>query len=268
MIRAFVVCLLVSLISHGVSALTLDGEATQGGLLIGKTEPGAMVTLDDKPVPVTPQGDFLIGFGRDAKKEAALSVVYANGKAERRTIKVTPRKYRIQRIDGLPSRKVEPKKQDIERIVAEQKLFRAARARLTPESWFRGGFVWPAKGRISGVYGSQRILNGKPRRPHLGVDVAAPVGTKVFAAADGIVALAHEDMFFTGRTIHIDHGLGLGTVYAHLSRLHVKKGERVKKGQLIGRIGKTGRATGPHLHWGMTLGSVRLDPALVVGEMK
>ncbi len=267
MIRPVVVSLFLLLVPSVASALTLDGKATQGGLMIGRAAPGAKVALDGKPVPLTPGGDFVIGFGRDAGSSAVLTVIHADGRSEKRMIKVAARKYRIQRVDGLPPRKVEPKQQDVARIVAERDLLRAVRARRTPESWFRGGFVWPARGRISGVYGSQRILNGKPRRPHLGVDVAAPEGSKVVAAADGVVALAHEDMFFTGKTVHIDHGLGLGTVYAHLSRLHVKQGDRVKKGQLIGRIGKTGRATGPHLHWGMTLGSVRLDPALVVGKM-
>ena len=248
-------------------ALTLEGAAQQGGLMIGRAAPGATITLDGQKVATTPGGDFVLGFGRDAKPVAQLVVRHKDGKRETRIIAVAARKYKIQRIDGLPKRKVEPKKRDMTRIIAERDQFRRVRARLTPQSWFRSGFVWPVTGRISGVYGSQRILNGKPRSPHLGTDIAAKTGTKVVAAADGVVALAHDGMFFSGKTIHIDHGLGLGTVYAHLSALSVKRGVRVKKGQLIGRIGQTGRATGPHLHWGLTLGTLRLDPALAAGAM-
>ena len=248
-------------------ALTLEGAAQQGGLMIGRAAPGATITLDGQKVATTPGGDFVLGFGRDAKPVAQLVVRHKDGKRETRTIAVAARKYKIQRIDGLPKRKVEPKKRDMTRIIAERDQFRRVRSRLTPQSWFRSGFVWPVTGRISGVYGSQRILNGQPRSPHLGVDIAAKTGTKVVAAADGVVALAHDGMFFTGKTLHIDHGLGLGTVYAHLSRLDVKQGEHVRKGQLIGRIGQTGRATGPHLHWGLTLGALRLDPALAAGKM-
>ena len=265
MIRLLLACLL--LLPTIAQALTLEGVATQGGLMIGRAAPGAIVSLDGQKVATTPGGDFVLGFGRDAKPVAQLVVRYKGGKRETRTIAVAARKYKIQRIDGLPKRKVEPKKRDMTRIIAERDLFRTVRARLTPQSWFRSGFVWPVTGRISGVYGSQRILNGQPRSPHLGTDIAAKTGTKVVAAAAGVVVLAHDGMFFTGKTIHIDHGLGLGTVYAHLSKLHVKQGARVKKGQLIGRIGQTGRATGPHLHWGLTLGALRLDSALVVGPM-
>ena len=273
MIRRLLAGLLVGLLLVPFAAqaltltLTLEGSATQGGLMVGRAAPGATITLNGQPVAVTRAGDFVLGFGRDAKPTATLVLRHPDGRTEKRVIGIKARSYKIQRIDGLPKRKVEPKKRDMTRIVAERDLFRAVRARLTPQSWFRSGFVWPVTGRISGVYGSQRILNGKPRSPHLGTDIAAPTGTNVVAAADGVVALAHDGMFFTGKTIHIDHGLGLGTVYAHLSALGVKQGARVKKGQLIGRIGQTGRATGPHLHWGLTLGALRLDPALAAGPM-
>lgn len=269
MIRLLLACLLLLPTAAQAQslAITLEGAATQGGLMIGRAAPGAIVSLDGRKVATTPGGDFVLGFGRDAKPVAQLVVRHKDGKRETRTIAVAARSYKIQRIDGLPKRKVEPKKQDMTRINAERELFRRARALVTPQSWFRSGFVWPVTGRISGVYGSQRILNGQPRRPHLGTDIAAKTGTKVVAAADGVVALAHDGMFFTGKTLHIDHGLGLGTVYAHLSKLHVKQGARVKKGQLIGRIGQTGRATGPHLHWGLTWGALRLDPALAAGKM-
>ena len=155
----------------------------------------------------------------------------------------------------------------MKRISAEGVLINAARARDTDHAFFRGGFVWPVTGRISGVYGSQRFLNGKPRRPHLGVDIAAPTGTPIVATADGIVRIAHSDMFFTGKTVAIDHGHGLMSIYAHMSQVAVKNGQKVAKGAPIGKVGATGRVTGPHLHWGVSLFRTRLDPALLVGPM-
>jgi len=247
--------------------VTLDRAARQGGLVLGRAAPGAEIMLDGQTVAVAADGSFALGFSRDAGPKALLSVRWPDGRSERRTLSVAKRKWRVQRIDGLPGRKVTPNAADLKRIRADSAAIRAVRDRPTPEPWFRGGFVWPALGRISGVYGSQRILNGEPRQPHLGLDIAAPAGTPVAAAADGVVALAHPDMFFTGKTVLIDHGLGVGTSYSHLSRIAVRPGQRVSKGQVIGRIGKTGRATGPHLHWGLTWNRVRLDPGLVVGPM-
>ena len=142
------------------------------------------------------------------------------------------------------------------------------RTRTTLETFFDAGFIWPVEGRISGVFGSQRILNGKPRRPHNGVDIAAPTGTPVKAMGDGIVALVHQDMFFTGKTVMIDHGLGLNSVYIHMNAITVRDGEFVTKGTQIGTVGQTGRATGPHLHWGVSWFKTHLDPALLVGPQK
>jgi murein DD-endopeptidase MepM/ murein hydrolase activator NlpD len=249
------------------AAVTLSGEPVQGGLVQGRAAPGATVTLDGTPVAVAPDGLFVLGFGRDAKPGAVLTVRAPDGRVETRALAVKQRRWRVSRVDGLPDRTVTPQPEDIERIAAERKLLVAARRQTAPDAHFRGGFAWPSRGRISGVYGSQRILNGEPRRPHLGVDIAAPSGTPVVAAADGVVSLVHEDMFFTGKTVLIDHGLGVGTTYVHLSAIAVKQGQRVRQGQRIGRIGQTGRATGPHLHWGLTWRGLRLDPALLVGPM-
>ena len=248
--------------------LTLDRAARQGGLVLGQAAPGAVVALDGKRVLVGADGSFALGFSRDAGPGATLSVRWPDGRTETRTLSVAKRKWRVQRIDGLPRRKVTPREEDLKRIRADSAAIRAVRDRPTPQPWYRNGFVWPVRGRISGVYGSQRVLNGKPRRPHLGLDIAAPAGTPVAAAADGVVALAHPDMFFTGKTVLIDHGLGVGTSYSHMSAIAVRPGQRVTKGQVIGRIGKTGRATGPHLHWGLTWYRVQLDPAQVVGPME
>lgn len=261
--------LLVAVLFVGAqaSALELKGVFTQGTLITGKVAPGSSVLLDGVPLLVLPDGSFVFGLPRDAKSNALLSVRRKDGSVAQRKLEIRKRNYRIQRIDGLLKRKVTPKKRDYKRIAREQKLLNAVRHRVTQIVDFKNGFVWPARGRISGVYGSQRILNGKPRAPHLGVDIAAPSGAPIIAASDGVVSLTHEGMFFTGKTIQIDHGLGVGTIYIHLSKVLVKEGQRVRKGELIGRVGKTGRATGPHLHWGLTWKTMRLDPSLLVGPM-
>ncbi len=248
-------------------SIEFDGNMVQGGMVIGRTAPGTKLTMGDTKIRVSSDGEFLIGFGRDAPKRVELRAVFPDGRTQLRALDVRQRKYNIQRIDGLPKRKVSPSKKDMKRIGAEGALINAARARDTDRAFFRGGFVWPVKGRISGVYGSQRILNGKPRRPHLGVDIAMPTGTPIFATADGIVRIAHSGMFFTGKTVAIDHGHGLLSIYAHMSEVLVKNGQRIAKGTPIGKVGATGRVTGPHLHWGVSLFRTRLDPALLVGPM-
>ena len=247
--------------------LALEGQLVQGGLARGMAAPGATVTFEGRQVPVAPDGGFVIGFGRDSGPAARLVVTWPDGKEELRQLEIGGRAWKVQRIDGLPSRKVTPSPEDLQRIAAESELLQRARARATPRRYDAGTFLWPAAGRISGVYGSQRILNGEPRQPHLGVDIAAPAGTPVVAAAEGVVSLTHPDMFFTGKTVVIDHGLGLGSIYVHMSEILVKDGERVRRGQRIGRIGRSGRATGPHLHWGVHWFDVRLDPALLAGPM-
>ena len=248
--------------------MRLDGPRTQGGLLRGRVPPGSTVEYAGDAVRVSKDGWFLVGFGRDAPPEAELVVVFPDGRRERQVLKVDRREYDIQRIDGLPLRKVTPRsEEDLARIRAEVKMVMQARAIDDPRADFLGGFRWPAKGRISGVYGSQRILNGEPRRPHFGVEVAAPTGTEVSAPADGVVTLVHPDVFFSGGTLILDHGHGLSSAFLHLSRILVEKGERVVQGQLIAEIGETGRATGPHLDWRMNLLDRRIDPALLVGPM-
>ena len=249
------------------SPLLLEGAFSQGGLVQGRTDPAARVELDGRPVRVSPEGLFLIGFGRDAPAESTLRVTYPDGRVEQRLLQVAKRQYRIQRIDGLPKRKVVPEKRDLERIRKEAALAREARRRDDPRTDFASGFIWPAQGRISGVYGSQRILNGQPRRPHYGVDVAAPVGAPVRAPAAGLVTLAHPDMFFSGGTLILDHGHGLSSSFLHLSRILVKEGQRVRQGEVIAEVGATGRVTGAHLDWRMNLFTKRLDPQLLVAPM-
>lgn len=247
--------------------LRLDGRPIQGGLIVGQAAPGARVAVDGRAVRVAPDGRFLIGFGREAGPNAILAVIWPDGTQERRALDIAPRAYDIQRIDGLPERLVSPALEDLARIKQDSARIAAARQRDTAESMFASGFAWPAIGAISGVYGSQRILNGQPRQPHFGVDIAAPTGTPVAAPADAIVVLTDEAMFFTGKTLMLDHGHGLTSVFAHLSEIVVGDGERVRKGQVVGRLGASGRVTGAHLHWGMALFGVQLDPALLVPPM-
>jgi murein DD-endopeptidase MepM/ murein hydrolase activator NlpD len=246
--------------------LTLDGAATQGGLMRGTTEPEAHVRLDGRTVRVAPDGGFIIGFGRDAGSRAILEVAHPDGSFEQREVAVATRRYDIQRVDKLPPATVTPDPAALERIRREAEAVRAARRTDSEESGHAGPLRWPATGPLSGVWGSQRILNGEPRAPHYGVDVAAPAGTPVTAAAAGQVTLAQE-LFLTGNTVVIDHGYGLSTTYAHMATLAVHPGQHVAQGQEIGTVGATGRATGPHLHWSAEWYEVRLDPALLAGPM-
>jgi len=261
------ICLLAPA-TAAAGTLSLDGPQIQGGLVIGATEPGAKASLDGKPVRVDGAGAFLIGFGRDAGPRARLLIEHPDGGRTDKELKVTARIYPVQRIDGLPERQVTPSPEDLVRIKDDGVRIAEVRRLDSDRRGFASGFMWPVEGQVSGIFGSQRILNGKPRRPHNGVDVVAAKGTPVVACADGVVALVHQDMFFTGRTVLIDHGHGLTSVYAHLDDIRVKPGERVAKGTRIGSVGRTGRVTGPHLHWGVSLFGTHLDPALLVGPME
>jgi murein DD-endopeptidase MepM/ murein hydrolase activator NlpD len=247
--------------------LKLTGQPIQGGMMIGQAPPGSKVALDGRALRVAPDGRFIFGFARDQKPDATLVVTLPDGSRETRKLDVTKREYQIQRIDGLPPGQVTPSPEDLERIKREVAQIKAAKAADNAALWFAEAFIWPAQGIISGVYGSQRILNGEPRTPHYGVDVAAPTGTPVVAPIAGRVVVAEPDLFFTGGTIILDHGHGLTTTYAHLFAVEVALGQEVAQGAQIGRIGATGRVTGPHLHWGMDWFDRPLDPALVVGPM-
>jgi murein DD-endopeptidase MepM/ murein hydrolase activator NlpD len=249
-------------------SLALDGNRVQGGLMVGKTDPGTAVLFEGKSIRVSPAGDFLIGFTRDAGPTAVLELRYPDGSLRKEALSVAPRKYDIQRIDGLPPKMVTPPPEVLDRIKRENRLIKAARDRDTAAEYFLKGWIWPAKGRISGVYGSQRILNGEPRQPHYGVDVAAPVGTPVVAPSEGVVTLVAKDLYYTGGTIVIDHGHGLSSAFLHMHDVTVKKGQKLRQGEKIGTIGKTGRASGPHLDWRINLFDARIDPALLVPPME
>jgi murein DD-endopeptidase MepM/ murein hydrolase activator NlpD len=262
--------LMVSVLSLGhvwAGTLELEGQLVQGGLMQGRTDPGAEVTFDGQSVRISKDGVFLIGFGRDEPAQAKLVVTFADGSREWRELRVSQRKYKVQRIDGLPPRKVNPSDEDLVRIGREIALIKKARAQDDARTDFFKGFIWPAKGRITGVYGSQRIMNGEPRRPHFGLDIAAPVGTPAVAPASGIVTLTHPDMFYSGGTLILDHGHGLSSTFIHLHRILVKEGDYVQQGDVIAEIGATGRVTGAHLDWRINLFKRRLDPWLILEAM-
>jgi len=262
------ILLLGLLVAIPVRAETrLDGNLTQGGLVIGRTDPGSTVVLDDRTVRVGPDGVFVLGFHRDAPASAELTVTASGGTVERRTLTIAPREFAIQRIDGLPPKMVTPPPEVLERIRRENAEIAALRKLDRPEPMFASGFAWPATGRISGVYGSQRILNGEPKQPHYGVDIAAPTGTPIKAPADGVVVLAETDLYYTGGTVILDHGHGLSSAFLHLSAVTVKVGDRLRQGDVLGKLGATGRVTGPHLDWRMNWFESRIDPQLLVPPM-
>ena len=248
--------------------ISLNGHFIQGGLITGQTDPGTMVSLDGVPLRVSPDGLFVFGLGRNAGSKIVLQTKLAGGGIYSKSFKVDQRKYLIQRISGLPKNMVTPSIDTMDRIKRESRAIRTARSVFTMATHFRAGFIWPSKGQISGVYGSQRILNGQPRRPHLGVDIAAPKGTPVLASAAGSVTLAEVDLYFTGGTIVIEHGHGLSTVYSHLSGIDVRQGQIVLQGAKIGAVGSSGRSTGPHLDWRINWFQERLDPMLLAGPMQ
>jgi murein DD-endopeptidase MepM/ murein hydrolase activator NlpD len=249
------------------SELHLEGVLVQGGLLRGQVAPGSAVWLDGQALRVSLEGRFVFGFDRDAPARAVLAVRRPDGREDRRVLGVARRTYDVQRIDGLPPREVTPSEQDLARIEAEAELIEAAKRRDTEGVGFSQQVAWPALGRISGVYGSQRILNGEPRAPHRGIDVAAPPGTPVGAMASGVVSLAEPDLYFTGGTVMIDHGHGVHSIYVHLQDVLVEVGQEMAQGAILGTVGSSGRATGPHLHWGIYWFDRALDPALLVGPM-
>jgi murein DD-endopeptidase MepM/ murein hydrolase activator NlpD len=239
-----------------------SGKFSQGGLVVLQLTEGTKVSLNGAALPVV-DNYTVLGFGRDAKLRQ--EIAFTRGKKSAHVpLTLTKRSYSIQRIDGLPPTMVTPPEAAMARIIAQGKLKRQARAGLRREADFSQSFRWPVKGRISGVYGSQRFYNGEPRRPHFGIDIAAPRGTQVVAPAPGKVTLAEPDMYFEGGLIFIDHGLKVISAYMHLDSLNVKVGDQVAAGDVIATVGSTGRSTGPHLDWRMFWGGARIDPALVV----
>lgn len=233
----------------------------QGSLVIGRAPGAKRVSVDGTEALVSPQGEFVFGFSYDQTKPATVALLYDDGTRETRMVSPVARQYEIQRINGLPENFVTPPPEALEQIKHENALINQARTRDTQETFFVGGLDWPAAGILSSVYGSQRILNGVPKSPHLGVDIAAPEGTPIHAPADAIVSLVGPDFYYDGNLTLLDHGHGVSTCYVHQQKILVKEGDRVRRGDVIGAIGQTGRATGPNLHWGLNLFQLKLDPS-------
>jgi len=249
-------------------ATRLPASASQGAMVIGNTHPAAVVEYAGRTLRVTPYGSFVFGIGRDATGEAVLRIKQpATGWVEHR-IAITPRDWPVERIDGVPPATVDPPQAIAQRIQREQARVAAARERDDARTGFAQVFAWPLQGRISGRFGNQRVYNGTPKSPHSGMDIAAPAGTPVKAPADGVISFADAGLYLTGGTLVLDHGHGISSNFLHLSRIDVRPGDVVRQGDVIGAVGATGRATGPHLHWGMNWFDVRIDPLLVLERAK
>jgi len=253
--------LVIILFSFKVSAVEFNGKFIQGHFIIGKTDPESKVKIDKRQVKVSKNGYFAFGLARDRKYDVVITIEN-NGVKEKITKRVQKRKYNIQRIDGLEEKKVTPPEEVYERIKKENRLIAKARAIESGLDFFKDKFIIPVDDAvITGVYGSQRILNGKPKWPHYGLDFAQKEGTPVKAMLNGIVTLAEADLFYTGGTLIFDHGHGISTLYMHMNEIFVKKGQMIKQGDIIGTVGSTGRATGPHLDVRLNWFDIRLDPA-------
>lgn len=247
-------------IAAAAQAAELCGNLRQGEILTGKTDSGSKVIFGGTELHTDAEGRFLLAFGRDEKADPEITFING-GKAAAHKLLVAPGDWDIQNIKGVPPRKVTPSDADLRDIEIEQKLLKAAVNTKDSSPYWKKGFIRPVEGRISGEFGGQRIMNGVKRNPHAGTDIAAKEGTPVKAASDGIVVLAAPDLFYSGNVVVVDHGYGLHTIYAHLKEIHVRRGEKVKQGSILGLVGQTGRATGPHLHWGAALNGIKFRPA-------
>jgi biotin carboxyl carrier protein len=247
------------------ACIELSAQPRQGALLWGTVAPGTKVTLNQELLGVSHEGVVVFGLGRDARESAILRT--ESEYSCEQVLKVAKREYRIQQVDGVPQRTVTPDAKHLDRILREARLVKKSRLVNTPRSDFLKGFHWPLHGPITGVYGSQRVYNGTRGRPHFGVDIAAPAGTQVSAPAPGRVVLAEKDLFFSGGTLIIDHGMEVFSSYLHLSKILVSVGDWVEPGMMLAAVGATGRVTGPHLDWRMNWRDQRVDPQLLVEPM-
>ncbi|SFF78062.1 Peptidase family M23 [Novosphingobium sp. CF614] len=250
--------------------LLFSGEVTQGGWIRGTAPAGTKaLSLDGRPVAVARDGAWFAAFDRDAGPQATLSVTMADGTARQQQLAVAPRAWQIENVN-IPRKPGGPTEAFMALRRPELARVDVARALVTGAQGWRQHFIWPVKGRISGRFGSQRVYRGEPGAYHSGIDVTTGAsGTPFVAPADGVVILAAEKPFtLEGNLLMLDHGMGLNSAFLHCSEILVKEGEHVKQGQVIGRIGMTGRATGPHLHWSIKWQDARLDPLLFTGPMR
>jgi len=246
-----------------VNAIEFQGKFIQGHFILGKTNPEAKILVGNKEVKVSKDGFFVFGIDRDRKFDLTFTKI-ENNKKIKIVKKVLKRKYNIQRIDGLAENKVTPPESVYKRIKKENNAIGEARAINSDLLFFTEKFIMPVEGIISGVYGSQRILNGKPRWPHYGIDIAAKEGTMIKSSGNGIVTMAEDDLYYTGGTVIMDHGHGISTIYSHLENVLVSVGDKINQGDIIGTVGSTGRSTGPHLDFRINWFQTRLDPMSVL----
>ena len=259
--RIFLVFLIITF--SKANAIEFQGKFIQGHFILGKTNPKAKIIIDKKKVKVSKDGFFVFGIDRDQKYDLTFTKII-NEKKSVIIKKVLKRKYKIQKIDGLEESKVTPPESVYKRIKQENNAIGEARAINSNLQFFKEKFIMPVKGIISGVYGSQRILNGKPRWPHYGIDIAAKEGTMIKSSGSGIVTMAEDDLYYTGGTIIMDHGHGISTIYSHLENVLVSVGDQINQGDIIGTVGSTGRSTGPHLDFRINWFQTRLDPMTVL----
>ena len=257
------ILILIIFTSTHLNAVEFKGKFLQGHYIIGLTDPFAQIVVDKKKVKVSKDGYFVFGIDRDRKFDLTI-IKILNGKKEKIIKKVLKRKYNIQRIDGLEESKVTPPESVYKRIKEENNKIGKARAIDSDLPYFKNQFIMPVDGIISGVYGSQRILNGKPRWPHYGIDIAAKQGTMIKSSGSGVVTMAEDDLYYTGGTIIMDHGHGISTIYSHLETVLVSVGDKINQGDIIGTVGSTGRSTGPHLDFRVNWFQTRLDPMSIL----
>ena len=257
------ILLILIFLTSTAQAVEFKGKFIQGHYIIGKTSSNSEIKIDKKEVKVSEDGYFVFGLDRDRKFDVTINL--KQGNINKKIIKkVLKRKYNIQRIDGLAESKVTPPESVYKRIKKENNAIGEARAINSDLQFFKEKFIMPVEGIISGVYGSQRILNGKPRWPHYGIDIAAKQGTMIKSSASGVVTMAEDDLYYTGGTVIVDHGHGISTIYSHLENVLVSVGDQINQGDIIGTVGSTGRSTGPHLDFRVNWFQTRLDPMSVL----
>ncbi|WP_110673821.1 M23 family metallopeptidase [Salinicola sp. RZ23] len=248
-------------------AITFPASVEQGSMVIGRVPPGSQVQVAGHALRVTGYGTVVFGVGRDAQGAQTIEIVTPDGRQQQASVAITPRDWPIERINGVPPKTVSPPPKIAARIAREQAAVSAQRHRDDDRVGFAEPFIWPVKGRISGRFGNQRVYNGTPGSAHSGMDIAAATGTPVKAPASGVITFA-DDLYLTGGTVLLDHGYGISSNFLHLSRIDVAVGQHVDQGEVIGAVGATGRATGPHLHWGMNWFETRIDPLLVLDRTR
>ena len=263
LISVFYIGLLFSFKSANACISVIRGEPVQGGLILFDSKKATKIKLDSKLISLNQENGFVVGFHRDDQAAIFITGICQDGSPFSLELKPTRRNYKIQKIDQLPNKMVTPPENTLNRISIESKMVKEARSiKGNSAEYFRNGFDWPLNGIITGVYGSQRILNGKSRQPHFGIDIAAPAGTPVTASASGDVVMV-ENLYFSGWTIIISHGDYISSTYSHLQTISVQKGENINRGEKIGTVGSTGRSTGAHLDWRINWLDKRLDPELI-----